>query len=109
MSDEEREREWEERVRRWRASGLSAREFASQEGVGESTLGLWSRKLAGRKKALGEVGLVRVETGRPVAPAKKTRMARLRLEAPGGVVIHVDEETDLDFLALVLGAMGKES
>jgi transposase len=36
---------WAERVRRWRASGVTAREFAVQEGVNRHTLSHWAWKL----------------------------------------------------------------
>lgn len=37
--------EWAKRVERWRDSGLSAKEFASQTGLNASTLTYWSWKL----------------------------------------------------------------
>ena len=37
--------QWAERVRRWRAGGLTAREFAAQEGVNRHTLWHWAWKL----------------------------------------------------------------
>lgn len=37
--------EWEKRVRRWRDSGLSAREFAAETGLSAATLANWRWKL----------------------------------------------------------------
>jgi hypothetical protein len=37
--------EWAERVRRWRASGASARTFAEAEGINPRTLQWWSSAL----------------------------------------------------------------
>ena len=43
--------EWAERVRRWRASGLTAREFAAQHRLKRSTLVWWSSALARASRA----------------------------------------------------------
>jgi hypothetical protein len=37
--------EWAKRVRRWRSSGLSAREFAAREGWNARTLTWWASQL----------------------------------------------------------------
>ena len=38
-------RSWDEHVRRWRNSGLSAREYAHREGLSAATLYGWSSRL----------------------------------------------------------------
>jgi transposase-like protein len=38
--------EWQKRVERWRDSGLSAEQFASELGINANTLKFWSYKLA---------------------------------------------------------------
>lgn len=45
---------WQQRVECWRLSGLSAREYAKQEGFSASTLYNWAAKLS-RKQDIGEV------------------------------------------------------
>lgn len=107
MASENKVEEWEARLQRWRASGLTAQVFAAKEGIGSSTLALWARKLAAQKKGLEGVGLARVETRKPAVVRADLRTA-LAVEV-GGVVIRVDEGTDLDFLALVVDALGKKA
>ena len=46
--DPERQRYWEEVVRRWRKGGQSVRAFCRAEGVRESAFYFWRRKLAQR-------------------------------------------------------------
>ena len=44
--------EWAERVRRWRASGLTAQEFAERHRLKRSTLHWWSSALARASRAV---------------------------------------------------------
>ena len=54
---------WSQRVKRWKASGLAAREFAQKMGLNENTLRYWATQLReetssgaeerGRRKAAG--------------------------------------------------------
>ena len=46
--DPVRERVWRERVDRWRASGLSVREFCVRNGLTEPTFHFWKRELRTR-------------------------------------------------------------
>ena len=50
---------WAKRVERWRESGLTAQEFATETGVNKNTLVHWSWKLG------------RADDAGPVAPSKK--------------------------------------
>lgn len=45
------ERRWRERIDRWRASGLSIREFCVRNRLTESTFYLWKRELRTRGEA----------------------------------------------------------
>jgi transposase-like protein len=42
---------WSKRVERWKDSGLTAREFASEMGINQHTLSYWSWKLGKAKTA----------------------------------------------------------
>lgn len=98
MVSEAKIREWEERIRQWRASGLTAREYARRNGFGESTLSMWVRKLAARSKPPPRsVALARVET----QPGGEEAVPAVRLELPSGIAIRVDRETDLVFVRRV--------
>ena len=46
MAKLERQREWQERVVQWRASGLSQRAFALEHGFSQKQISYWSRRLA---------------------------------------------------------------
>jgi hypothetical protein len=94
---EEREEYWRKKVSQWKASGLSLRDFAEREGIGMSSLGAWRRKLAQLDEARG-VGLARVEgTG--------VRRPSIDLVVGAGVVVRVDEQTDLRLLRTVVAAL----
>lgn len=59
--------EWAERVRAWRASGQSARQFAQATGYSSKMLVWWSSALARRERRQPRVALARVV--RVVVPA----------------------------------------
>jgi hypothetical protein len=49
-----RQTEWRDRVERWRASGLSAEEFAREEGVKAGTLRHWAWYLGRQREKASE-------------------------------------------------------
>jgi hypothetical protein len=49
---------WEERVRAWQASGVSARKFAETSGLSVSSLRYWSYRLRSSSEALRVLRLV---------------------------------------------------
>ena len=46
MSNKDRKKMWEERVAQWRASGLSQRAYATEQGFPIRQVGYWVRRLA---------------------------------------------------------------
>lgn len=46
--------QWRERLERFSRSGLTRRAFCAQEGIGESTLGAWQRRLRRMASAAAE-------------------------------------------------------
>lgn len=60
------ERQWRERVARWRASGLSVRAFCQQRGLTEPTFHYWIRELRARDEATAAQ-----RTSSPRAAAKR--------------------------------------
>ncbi len=55
-----RREEWARRVRRWRRSGLTARDFADSIGVNRNTLTYWAWRLEGGRSG-GDDGQCRQE------------------------------------------------
>ena len=88
----EKEAQWTELVRAWRASGTSARRFASENNLSESSLRWWARF------AKGSGGLKR-PVGRP--PKSTTNLTIARVVRPGDVVPESDEVSEA--IAIVVG------
>jgi hypothetical protein len=86
---------WEERIRRWRASGLTGKEFAASEGVAAARLYWWSSKLgqwASNSPAFVEVQL-------PTSPTE----SRLEVAVRGEELrIEISPGFDADLLRNVL-------
>jgi hypothetical protein len=87
---------WQSTVRRWRASGLTAPEFASRERLNVSTLRWWSSRLSQPENAAGFV-----EVQLPTMPATPTLTIVLR----DGLRIEVSESFDADLLRRVVAAL----
>jgi len=94
--------EWRDRVRRWRASGLTAGSFAEMEGVSEGTLRHWAWRLGlGRTKRASQAtppAFVEVVT-RSVAASE------LEIVVRDGVRIRVPSEFDDTTLRRVLALL----
>ena len=100
--------EWTERVRAWRASGLSASEFSKPFGYRGKTLCWWASELKRREHVKN-----------PANDAAKVTMARVRLTrqsaeadlapisiAVGGAQIAVRRGFDAALLREVVSALG---
>ena len=112
--------EWAKRVERWRDSGLSAKEYASETGLKATTLSYWKWRLGaaerGRSSGPRPVGLRTIMGRSPAAaraprfvevtPAVQTPSAEpLTLELQGAIMVRVpvgfDEETLVRVLRVV--------
>ena len=97
---------WRERLDKWTASGLSAREFATREGLRPERLFFWQRRLRSSAAiAVAGVSFAKVS----VQPASVDRVAEpLDVVTPSGHVIRVrsrfDESTLLRLLSVLGGA-----
>lgn len=76
MGRETVEARWRERMRRWRSSGLSIRQFCRRDGVGEPAFYSWRKRLA------ASVGSSSVCSPRPRG---RTSFSFLPVEVLGGV------------------------
>ena len=87
-------------VRAYRASGLSQREFAEQEGIAVSTLSYWNRKFPLEKSS---AKLRRVDWVTPgpagVAPSELNHEVRF----PGDVVLHLARGTSREEIETIVG------
>jgi hypothetical protein len=90
--------EWSRRVLRWRASGLTAREFASREELNAATLRWWSSRLGRDQRPAGK--FVDVTALVPRAPD-----ASLEVVVRGGMRIRVSRGFDAELLRAVVAAL----
>jgi hypothetical protein len=88
--------QWADRVRRWRASELSAVAFAALEGVNPSTLQWWSSQL----RSLVPHGFI--EVLQPVAPENGV----VEVILPDDLRIRVSGHFDPAVLRRVVAALG---
>jgi hypothetical protein len=97
--------QWEERVAQWRASGLTAREFAARNRLKVHTLRHWAWKL--RREADGVTSLARV----PALIELHARAAtddRFEVEL-GGRRVRVPPSFDPDALRRLLAVLEEAS
>ena len=85
MSNKDREKVWQERVVQWRASGLSQRAYAIEQGFPIRQVGYWVRRLT-KSPAVPGLLPVRVAPAAPASPAISLRNERgWTLSVPGDV------------------------
>ncbi|SHN45030.1 hypothetical protein SAMN05192549_1361 [Duganella sacchari] len=94
MANTEREALWQERVERWRASGLSQRAFALQEGYPIRQVGYWVRRLSA-VPSMAALVPVTVQGAAAAAPAMK-------LCGPQGWSVELPPDTSAAWLADLL-------
>lgn len=85
----------------WNASGLSASEFAREQGIPPQTLYRWRDRLR-RRVASGDLCQVVVDDA---TPPRAVRVTGLVVELPSGVRIHVAPSIEERHLRLVLRAL----
>jgi transposase-like protein len=106
---------WAKRVEEWRASGVSAQEFARRIGVSANSLRHWAWRLKSRAEPTGRSGTSRERSaamstvqGTPVSPLTFVEMtaaiqgAPLELVLVNGVRVRVPPEFDASALARIL-------
>jgi len=103
--------EWQKRVDRWKASGLTAKEFAAEMGVNAGTLQFWSSKLKRR-----EVRVVAPRAPRVAVPVASSFLevrpisvrdvdARIEVELANGRRLHVPPTFDATVLQKLIAAL----
>jgi transposase-like protein len=90
--DPQRQRYWEEVVRRWREGGQSVAAFCRGEGLRESAFYCWRRKLARRSDRTGERAPDAGDGSRPAAcPVTPAPRLSRQSAAPPFLPVHVVE------------------
>lgn len=89
--------EWAERVRRWRACGATAREFAARERVNERTLRWWGWRL----QREGSAPPAFIEVTRPAVDGD----SKIEIVVRDGVRIRVSGAFDAELLRRVVAAL----
>jgi len=95
MVNTEREAVWQERVEHWRASGLSQRAFALQEGYPIRQVGYWVRRLT---RSPAAPGLLQVTPAPPVPVA-------IRLINERGWTLSLPNDVPASWLAELMRAL----
>jgi hypothetical protein len=98
------ERFWKERVQQWTASGMTAREFASREGLRKERLFFWKRKLRESSAiAVAGVSFAKVEIQ---SPRPKTASEGLEVVTRSGHTVRVGADFDEGALRRLLTVLG---
>jgi hypothetical protein len=102
---------WAKRVERWRASDLTAKEFAAEIGVNDRTLTYWKwilgKEAAARppaRRRRGGEDVVKF-TELAVEPTALMSGSPIEIVVEQGLVIRVDRQFDEDTLRRVLGVV----
>lgn len=102
--------QWAERVRGWQRSGLTAAEYAAEEGIHPGTLAHWKWKLRQGVRG-GRVSSTRAESTSFVELTQSTTLwqASERIEVVvGDVVVRVPDVFESSTLRQVLSALRDE-
>ncbi len=101
------ERYWRERLEKWEASGLSAGEFATREGLRPERLSFWKRRLRA-SAAIAVAGVSFAKLSVQARAAEVVTAEPLEVLTRSGHVIRVrprfDETTLLRLVAVLGGA-----
>lgn len=98
MGGSQREKHWRQHIARWRASGLTQRQYSQRAGLNVHTLAHWSWRLGRRAGAAANQSLVPI---RVIAPALPVVAAVIELRA-GSWCLQVPAGTDATWLASLL-------
>ena len=97
------ERLWRERLRRYRLSRTTVVEFCEREGVSTATFYAWKRRLEGvSQRRTGSQATAQPPLFLPVSV--RSAAGGLRIELPGGAVIHIAPGTDERLIEMCLQA-----
>jgi hypothetical protein len=95
---QQRRRQWERRIARWRASGLSMAAYCRQHALSYWMFVRWRKRIEPAVTPAAPLTLIPV-----VAPASSGSAITIRL--PGGIGIEVEPGFDVDALSAVMRAL----
>jgi hypothetical protein len=98
VANTERVKVWQERVAQWRASGLSQRAYAIEQGFPIRQVGYWVRRLAGAQ-AVPALLPVRV------VPAAAAAAAPINLRSENGWTLTLPGDVPASWLAELMRAL----
>jgi hypothetical protein len=121
--DAEKERRWRRLLHQWRRSGLTGRDFCSQNFLSEPSFYAWKREISKRdlekRTAAQATARVSVKTGRSVAVASPAFLpvrvdavasgAALEVVTAGGHVLRVRTGFDAELLRRLLEVLEEPS
>jgi hypothetical protein len=100
---------WSKTVERYRRSGLTAREFASREGLAAPTLYWWSSQFVrGTRAERGSSKAVALEVQLIEGIGERVVAGVIELEL-GGAVIRLPGGTDPQYVAALVLSVGRAS
>ena len=92
----ERQKEWQERVAQWRASGLSQHAFAIKHGFSQKQISYWSLRLASLPSPPGFV---------PVRVASAGLPGTISLRSANGWTLTLPRDVSASWLAEMMRAL----
>jgi len=98
--DEQKEQQWQRRIERWRASGLSVRAFCARHGLATASFYHWRRML--QRRAAGEPAFVPVQV---VADAVPTQPSALEVVLTDGRAVRIAPGFDAATLRRLLAVL----
>src|SRR5262245_54121959 len=103
-SDPTTHRRWQQRLDRFRTSGLTVADFCEREGISTASFYAWRRRFeAGSAPAAADAPRLV-----PVRLVTRPASAPVELLLPSGVVLRLSPDTDLAWLRQLLPVLGVE-
>ena len=112
-ADRYRRAEWTKRIERWRESGLTAKEFASETGLNVNTLQNWSWRLAAeerrgqRRPTRARVEFVEVSAAAMIGPLVGAAAPTFEVVLASGTTVRVPPGFDSAALRQLLDVVGR--
>jgi hypothetical protein len=99
--------EWAKRIDEWKASGVSAEEFARKLGVAKKTLEWWHWKLGGKRRSKNDLATVQPSTidATPLTFIEMSSAPAIEVVLTNGIVVRIASHFDGELLARTLDVL----